>query len=94
MITHSRLHLDSVQPDVRDADAFLASYRDWIADEHSGGFHSLPKSIADCLCVAARETTKCARTCRFVSAEKACTLSAGGLIAMLYEEKAAGSAES
>jgi len=94
VITHSRLHFNAVQPDMRDADAFLASYRKWIADEHTGGFHSLPKSIADSLCVAARETTRCARTCRFVSAEKACTLSAGGLIAMLYEETAAGSAES
>ena len=71
VITHSRLHLDAVPPDTRDADAFLASYRKWIADEHSGGFPSLPKAIADCLCVAARETTRCARTCRFVSAEKA-----------------------
>lgn len=94
VITHSRLHLNAVQPEMRDADAFLASYRKWIADEHPGGLHSLPKSIADCLCVAARETTRCARTCRFVSAEKAGTLSAGGLIAMLYEETAAGSAES
>ena len=94
VITHSRLHLNSVQPDMRDADAFLASYRKWIADKHSGGLHSLPKPIADCLCVAAREATRCARTCRFVSAEKACTLSAGGLIAMLYKETAARSAES
>ena len=89
VITHSRLHLNAVQPDIRDADAFLASYRKWIADEHSGGFHSLPKSIADCLCVAARETTRYARTCRFVSAEKASILSAGGLIALLYGEKVA-----
>jgi len=93
VVTHSRLHLDAVQPDTRDAEAFLARYRKWIADEHDGGFHSLPKSIADCLCVAARETKRCARTSRLVSAEKVCTLSPGDLIGILYGETTAGLTE-
>lgn len=94
VITHSRLHLDAIRPDPRDAEAFLASHRKWIAGEQAGGLHSLPKSIADCLCVAVRQASRCAATCRFIPAERVCALSARGLIAMLYGETSAGSAES
>ena len=94
VITHSRLHLDAVQPDTRDAGVFLTRYRKWMADEHSSGFHSLPKSIADCLCVATRVTTRHAKTCRFIRANKASDLSADALIALHYDEAAAGCAES
>jgi len=60
-----------------------------MAEEHNGVSRSLPKAIADCLCVAARETTRHARTCCFVPAEEASNLSAGDLIALLYGEKVA-----
>jgi hypothetical protein len=93
VITNRRLHLDVVGPAVREADEFLARYRTRIAEQHNVVSRSLPKAIADCLCVAARETTRCARTCRFVPAEKASGLSADDLIALLYDETAAGSAE-
>ncbi|MGQ9648725.1 MAG: hypothetical protein ACUVXJ_01280 [Phycisphaerae bacterium] len=86
VITYSRLHLDAVLPNTRDANAFLARYRTWMADEHAGGFCSLPKSIADSLCVAARETTRHARPHGFIAAEEASGLSAGELIGLLYDE--------
>lgn len=89
VITHRGLHLDVVEPTDRGAKDLLARHRKRIAEEHNGASRPLPKIIADCLCVAARETARHARTCRFVPAEKASSLSAGDLIALLYGEQAA-----
>jgi hypothetical protein len=88
IITHSRLHLDAVPPKVRDAEAFLRSYRKWIAEEHNDAAPSLPKSVADCLCVAAKETARRARPRGFITAETASRLSPGELIGLLYDEGA------
>jgi hypothetical protein len=90
VVTHGGLRFDVVGLAGRDADDFLERHQTWMAHEPDGASGALPKAIADCLCVAAREAKRYSRVCGFVPAEKVCNLSASDLIAFLRDEKAAG----
>jgi hypothetical protein len=90
VITHSGLRLDVIGLSEGGADDFLARHRKWVAEEHNGVSRALPKAIADCLCVAARDVKRHAGTCSFVPVEKALEFSPSDLIAFLRDEKPTG----
>src|SRR5690606_25547952 len=71
VINQKGLHLGTLEPNARDAAAFLDRYREWIADTPPGADQRLPKAVSDCLCVASRQLRQSSSWYRFAPLSEA-----------------------
>jgi exonuclease SbcD len=82
LFTRSGADLDALDNDVSTARSILAKYRANAAAARPDVAGRLPKYLADCLCIAARELHRSHGAYRFVPAPLATQLDAGGLLAL------------
>ncbi len=85
VITRGGLHLAFVEPGARDADGFLERHRSWM-EECGANPGSIPKAVADCLCVAVRGVRKYRRTCRLLPARRLSGLAAGDFMRLFQRD--------
>ncbi|MBP7937777.1 MAG: hypothetical protein KA354_24320 [Phycisphaerae bacterium] len=88
VITEAGLRLQRIEPDQRNAGAFLEGYRKLVGGQPDGSPRCLPKAIADCLCVAAHQMRRHPHKYRFMPLEQASRSSANDLLAFIFGDLA------
>ncbi len=86
MVTREGLYLDAIDRGARTSHPFLERYRFRAREAIKARGRRLPRSIADCLCIAVRQVSRASNSCRFIPAETACRLSAKEILEFHDEE--------
>jgi excinuclease UvrABC nuclease subunit len=82
-VSRQGLHLTRVRPTVESASAFLHQYQDTIPGAERQQARRLPKSIADCLCVAAQQLRRKPDAFRSIPADRLPQLSPRQLLSLM-----------
>ena len=83
--TKKGVHFDILRPNVADARRILTRQSVLNGKRHASGVDRLPKTVVDCLCIAARELRRESERYRFICRDNAAKLTGLNLLDIAFD---------